>query len=152
MWFEISSNSYWNPSKSQISCFFIDFEQNFTIFISKIEIIATMFCKFFLNIFLKSIQYKLRKKNYFIFFECVVMKIFIVEVSLFGLKFHQILVEINQNPKFFVFSLILSRISAFSFQKSKSLQLCVVNFFQIYFWKVYPIIYQRKIIWYYLDA
>ena len=71
---------------------------------------------------------------------------------MFDLKFHQILVKIDQNPKFLVFSLILSRISPLSFQKSKSLRLCVVKFFWIYFWEVYFIIYLRKIISYFLNA
>ena len=57
VWFEISSQSHWNPSKSQISCFFIKFEQNFTTFISKIEIIATVCRKIFSNIFLRSIHH-----------------------------------------------------------------------------------------------
>ena len=80
------------------------------------------------------------------------MKKFIVEVCTFNLKIHQMVVEIHQNAKFLVFSLILSRISPLSFQKSKSLRLCVVKFFRIYFWEVYIISYLRKIISYFLDA
>ena len=76
---EIVKNPFWKVFPFPIFVYFyfsIDFEQNFTAFTSKIEIIATVCLKKFSNIFLRSIHYKLLDKNYFIFFGCVVKKKF----------------------------------------------------------------------------
>ena len=68
----------------------------------KIEIIATMCPKFFLKTFYQSIDDYLRENIFFIFFGCVVPKIFIVYVLISYCKYHQNSIKMLQNPKFLV--------------------------------------------------
>ena len=75
---------------------------NFNTQTLKIVIVATMCPKIFLKTFYESIDNFVHENIFFIFFGCVVPKIFVVYACISYWKYHQNSIKMHQNLKFLV--------------------------------------------------